>query len=646
MTDQKFSRISLQGNELLRALLELDAFRICTPLETDDFLRACKNNGLDATAELLEQFEKNGLLYPLFRVEFPIHHEKLQTLADGQMQHCGTLREGEVWEGPLDETYAGPNFSYDDLGQWMDEGLLYSPRTRPFQPWDTFRDKSDSQRIASYYSPFQIYTLKFQLIGTRFLLNSAFLADYSDDDFERLKERLKRWAVRKNDPKSQLDNPRFDAVILAQAIASRYYPPARGDHRTITIPDDWDWDWDDYARTWNAQAVAIRFGISPADVRRYYELLDSALFFADPLEDWDDLLSFIKLRARERLKGDAQYGQALRAMRQMFGLFFKDLTSQALEPRKGTLIERYALKGSQLARSSEDRLARVKSEADLLEFVVNRYGLNPRPALVLFVEGDGEEAAIPKLIGRRYGLKIPVAGIEIRNLGGVAGFTGLKRGERYGALEKVIEELHLNQTVVFVVLDNEGGVRAVRKKLADKVSRYSPKRTVIRREFIHIWERNIELDNFTPEEVAAALTWTAEGRYQFTAQEVEEVSGAFGLQGDPISRLFETKVQYCLPKPELLCHLIDLLPLDDPATLKRPLLVLLDQIVKIAALNHKPTFIDTWFENQESGYLGYPLGGAGRMAEAFEELRAIQSHLDATAPRSAKPAVDPAIGAD
>lgn len=638
MTAPELSRISLQGDELLRALLELDAFRVCPPLETDAFLRLCKNNGLAVTAELLEQFEKKGLFYPLLRVQFPIHREKLRLLADGQVQGCGTLGEGEVWEGRVRERYVWPDFSRHDLRRWMDEGLLYSPETRPFQPWDTFRDKNRRNRIASYYSPFQLYTLRFQLTGTAFPLNAAFLADYSDDDFDRLKEQLKQFAARRSDPKSRLDNPRFDAVILAQAIASRYYPPACGDLRTITIPDDWDWDWDEYARAWSAEAITTRFGISPADIRRYYELLDTSIFFVDPLENWDDLLSFINLPAREKLKGDAQYGQSLRTMREMFGLFFKDLTGQALKPRKGALSERYALNESDhLARPSEERRARVESEAALLEFVVNRYGLNPRPALVLFVEGDGEEAAIPKLIGRRYGMNMAVAGIEIRNLGGVAGFTGPKRGERYGALEKVIEELHLNQTAVFVNLDNEGGAPAVRKKLADKVSRYFRKRTVIRREFIHIWERNVELDNFTPEEIAAALTLTAQGRYQFTAEEVTEASAAFGRQGDPISRLFETKVQYGLQKPEFLCHLIDLLPLEDPATLRRPLLVLIDQIVDIAALNHQPTFVDTWFENQESGYLGHPVDGTGRLADAFEELRAIQSHLETTAPRSPEP---------
>lgn len=632
MVDEKFSRISLQGDELIRTFVELDAFRVCPLLETNDFLKFCKSNGLDVTAERLEQFEKKGLFYPLLRVQFPIHREKLQPLADGRVQSCGTLKEGEMWEGRVRERYVWPNFSHHDLRRWMDGGLLYSPETRPFQPWDTFRDEKRRTKIGSFYSPFQVYTLKFQLAKTGILLNAASLADYSDDDFERLKERLKQQVAWGSDPKSRLDNPRFDQVILAQAIASRYYPQARGDLRTITIPGDWNWDWDEYVRAWNAEAVATIFGISPANVRRYYEMLDAELFFADPLEDWDDLLTFVNLSARERLKGDARYGQALRTMRQIFGLFFKDLTGQALEPRKGTLSKRYALnEDSQFGRPSEYRRSHTESEVDLLEFVVNRYGLNPRPALVLFVEGDGEKAAIPKLIERLYCMDLAVAGIEIRNLSGVAGFTGLKKGERYGALEKVVEELHLNQTVAFVALDNEGRAAQIREKLATKESQYFPKRTVIRREFIHIWKQSIELDNFTPGEIADALTRTAEGRYQFTAEEAAEASAAFGRQGDPISGLFATKVQYGLPKPAFLCHLIDLLPLDDPSTSQRPLLVLLDQIVEIAALNHKPTFVDVWFENQESGYLGHPIDGADRMAEEFEELRAIQSHLDTTA---------------
>jgi hypothetical protein len=625
MPDEKLLRISLLGDDLLRVLLELDAFRVCPPLETDSFLTLCNNSGLDVTAELLEQFEKKALFYPLLRVQLPIHRAKQRLRADGAVELCGTLGEHEAWEGPIHETYVWPSFFRHDLRQWMDEGLLYSPENRVFQAWDDFRDRKRRTAIASYYSPFQLFTLEFQLKSTSFLHNSAWIGDYSDEDFNEFFANLKEWAAQRNEPESRLDNPRFDAVALAQAIASRYSPQARGDLRTITTPADWDWH--AYAGEWRADDVVARFGISQAEVKRYYEMLDAELSFTDPLEDWDDLLRFVHLSERKRLKGDAQYGQTIRAMRDMFGLLFKDLSGQPLRPGKGSLAERYALhEGSQLARSPQDRRARASGEVELLEFVANRYGLNPRPALVMFVEGDGEAAAIPRLVDRLFNVSLPVLGVEIRNLHGVAGFTGSKK-ERYGALEKVIEELHLSQTVVFVVLDNEGhGGHEIRQRLANRPSTYFPKRTVIRREFIHIWERSIELDNFLPEEIAAALTLAADERHRFTAQEVADASAAFGQRGDPISSLFNDRTQYALPKCAFLCHLVDQLQPGDART--RPLVVLIDEILDIAALNHKPTFVDTWFENQESGYLGHPIGGDERMPGRFHRLHGIQSHLD------------------
>lgn len=629
MSKGQYSRLSPEGDDLLRIFLRLDAFRICPPLETDAFRAWCKKCGVDVDTDLLEQLEKKQLFLPLLRVKSPLHREKRRRLEGGSAESLGALKPGEHWDGEIAESYVWPDFSRHRLLTWLEEGLLYAPEGRPFIPWDEYRDQNRRTAVASYYSPFQVYTLAFQLAWTGLRLNATYLIDYSDDDFERLKLRLKDWARSRGDSDSRRENPRFDAVLVAQAIATRYYPFARGDLRTITTPGDWDWH--EYARSWRAEEVASSLGIAPPDVRRYCELLDSAIVFNDPLEDWDDLLRFVKREARDRLKGDARYGEELRAMREMVGLFYKDLTGDRPESRKGTLPDRYALnEGSTFARPAEIRHARAATEVELLEFVVNRYGLNPRPALVLFVEGDGEERAIPSLLERTYGFSLAVAGIELRNLRGIAGFTGAKRRERYGALEKVVEELHLSQTVVFVVLDNEGDAVAVRERLASKPSLYAPKRTVIRREFIHVWRRSIELDNFTPEEIAAGLSHISEDRYRFSAAEVEEVAAAFGRQGDPISRLFTSKVHYDLPKPVLLSHLIENLPVDDPETSKRPLLVLLHQIVEIAALNHRPTFVDTWFENQESGYLGHPTdGGNGRVAHEFGELRAIQAHLEA-----------------
>lgn len=380
-------------------------------------------------------------------------------------------------------------------------------------------------------------------------------------------------------------------------------------------------------RKWKADEAIASLGLGSREVRRLYEIVDTAILFADPLEDWDDLLTFVARSRKEKLKGDAQYGQTLRHMRDMFGLLYKDLTGEEIEPRKGYLAERYVLDDSnRFARKGKDRRVKAGRDVELLEFVTNRYGLNPRPALVLFVEGHGEETIFPLLAERFLGISLSTCGVEVRNLHGVNGFTG-KRRNPYGALEKVIEELHLVQTVAFVVLDNEGvGVQKLRRKLSTAPSKYYPRRTIIRREFVHVWKQSIELDNFTTEEIATALSVVSEERYRFSGAEVERAGAGFGREGDPISRLYSEKVEYELPKPKFLRLLAEAIPLKEGVT-TRPILVLLNEVLEIAALNHKPTFVDLWFENQESGYLGHPVEGDDRMTDRFLRLSQIQEHL-------------------
>lgn len=630
MSEDSFPRLSPSSDGHLRTLLELEAFRVCPPLKVTEFESWCKACGLAVGIELLEQLEKKGIFMPLFRVRLPVHREKMRHV-EGGVERLGELREGEDWEGQVETSYVWPDFSRHRLLEWMDEGLLFSPEGRPFIPWEEYQDESHQAAVATYYSRFQIFTLAYQLTTTTFELSLAFIIDYSSKDFAALEGDLAEIAEFSCSPQSRLDNPRFDTEILSQAIASRYYPLARGDLRRITLPGDWDWY--GYSRRWDASSVVANFGISPEGIKRHVEeLVDPALYFDDPLEDWDDLLRFVKREARDRLKGKARYGEELRAMREMLSSLYKDMTGGQLDQRKGSLTRRYTLnKSSRLARTSELTRAKAPTEVDLLEFVVSRYGLNPRPALVLFVEGEGEREAIPRLVERAYGHSLAVAGIEVRNLGGVSGFTGKKGQGRHGALEKVVEDLHWNQTVVFVILDNEGGASQVRRRLSGKVSKYLPKRTVIRREFVHIWNCSIEFDNFTSEEIAAALTTTAEERFHFTAEQVTQARLEFGRKGDPLSKLFEDHVRYSLPKPRLLCELVDRLPLREPESRDRPLLVLLGEIMQIAALNHKATFVDTWYENQESGYLGHPVDGReDRMAHNFKVLRTIQTHLDGT----------------
>jgi len=428
--------------------------------------------------------------------------------------------------------------------------------------------------------------------------------------------------------------------LLAQFLSARYQPPARSDFRTISTPgEEGGWDWHDYRRRWDAAQALGQLRLAVDDIKRHFERLDSALFFSDPLYNWSDLLPFVKREQRAKLKYDALRCQTLITMRDMIGLFYRDLTGENLLPRQGALREQYELNESvgQLLRTPEERATRVDHDVQLLEFVTARYGLNPRASLILFVEGDGEEVVIPKLADRLFAARLPVYGIEVRNLHGLPGYLGRKREARDGALEKAIEELHVTQTVAFLVLDTDNITRArnIRERLADARSKYVPARTITRRELIHLWEKSIEFDNFSSEEIAAALTATAEGRHVFTPMEVEhadmEVEHAeqdFAQKGDPLSRLYKRETDYSLPKPQFLERLFAVIEPDESPM--RPIVALLDQILWIAALNHRPAFIDTWIHNQEIGLLGRPLDGRQASAEVkarLEKIRILQEHL-------------------
>src|SRR6185503_12657856 len=132
----------------------------------------------------------------------------------------------------------------------------------------------------------------------------------------------------------------------------------------------------------------------------------------------------------------------------------------------------------------------VENQLIYLELLTNKYHLNPKPRLILVVEGEGEFRQFPRLARELLGCDFPTTRIRIVQLGGVGGFTGRKRYDKYGALEKFIDDYHFRQTFVFVVLDDEGGVSNIKRRLVSAQSKLYPKRRVTKEDYIHIWQKN------------------------------------------------------------------------------------------------------------------------------------------------------------
>ncbi|HEY8009373.1 MAG TPA: hypothetical protein VIE67_00055, partial [Rudaea sp.] len=351
-----------------RAIIEASAILACPLLGTDSFIRYCGDRGLGIDRERLIRFERLGLFSPLFRVRTP------------------------------DEDTDSFNIPIRDGNNWFDKGWAWDTTTVP--ACHQIPDITDHSQ-EGYYSIFQIEYLD---IVMNEMAIEVHLDSYLEetDAFEKLRERgINRWF---DDATTLADGLRQHEYrrsigLLCQYISNRYYPKAQGDLRTVRLGagasvDNWisvngfSWDWEDEARTWDARKVAVLFDLTREKLRHAYETLAGTQAFADPLENWYRLVQFVSLDQRMRLKGKALHAETLREGALMLRWLHQDLYGEELPPPNevhGTVITHIP------------ELAIRKDVRRYVEYVVNKYGLNPQPKLVLIVEGETEERVVNRI---------------------------------------------------------------------------------------------------------------------------------------------------------------------------------------------------------------------------------------------------------
>ena len=408
----------------LKFIIENELFIACPFLPTDRFIQYCRDRGIGTSKEQLEQFEKLGIFYPIARVQYPKIKYKVEYIDDGKRYRIlGKLRDGEEWGGDIGEEYAHFWLEKKYSESWLKGGHLWSPTSRPFQPWESFRDEDGCRKIESFYSIFQSYPL-FTLTES---LKMEFRMEYeifrNEKDSEKLRNTIKEIAekrisfLQKNEIKGE------SAATICQIISNRYFPQTQTDLRSIriSIPGHYrEWDWYEYCRNWDAKTVLDEIEIRYDRLKSYQEVIVLDASFVDPLQRWYDLVSFASVEKKKELKGKALFAQTLYSMEHMLRLFYEDLTGDKLyPPDESPMWKKDNFYGEGV----------TENELQHLEYLTNRYHLNPRPKLILIAEGHGEESEFPRLVEGLFGLTFPRLGIEIRNIQGVGGFTGRKRSD-------------------------------------------------------------------------------------------------------------------------------------------------------------------------------------------------------------------------
>ncbi len=590
----------------IEQLIEKEYYICCPFLTTDSFISYCKDRDVNTSRSQLEQLERLGIFAPVARVKLPRIKIKIEIIENGtRYKDHGILEDGEEWDGDIKEDYAGFSFKRNYAESWLKEGILWEPSSRDFEDWENFYDKDRREFIISYYSIFQCYTLHNIISMTKMYIHAEWWSTYSADDIVKITSQISDWSKRIIDLHKTGTRGEI-APIVCQVLSNRFFPKTQTDRRTINLSVDghyFDWKWSEYCQGWNSQSILNDLSLTIEDVKKLQQLLTMDAQSVDPLQNWYGLISFVSLEEKKKLKGKALLAQLIYSMEHMLRLFYKELTKEVLFPPD----ENYSWKKDAFYGEGV-----TGNNLQYLEFLTNQYHLNPRPKLILMVEGNGEEEQFPRLAEDLLGYTFSGLGIEIININGVAGFTGKKGFDRYGALEKFIDNYHNRQTMVFLVLDNEGRALTIKNKLIKARSKFFPDRFVTKSEYIHLWEKKtVEFDNFSFDEIAKAMSEINAGAYTFTSDEIKECYlKSQNKDGDCLSTLYAEKTNYSMCKPELLRTLVGYLikaaenNVDVAGILERPIVKITDQVIRLAALNHYPSCLDSWTKNQESGYFG------------------------------------------
>jgi hypothetical protein len=405
----------IDRSERLRYQLQQDAFAVCPMISAPDFVSFCKDRGINTSQEQLERFEKLGILYPIARMKRPWLTHKIEYIDEGRryLDH-GLLEEGESWPG---DTRVGWGWwrmrdAADEI-ELLDEEHLWDPRQKPFEPWSTFCDDEGHTHTETFCSMFQAYALEWKVMWLESRVDRSIFADGGDP--MRIGQLLANSIANRvellRDPM-----PQDDVAFLAQLLSTRYYPLTQTDRRTFTLTARRSqWNWYEYARSWDAIACAAATGIDENGLRDHQQKVSMVAQNRDPLHRWYQLVRFIALDKKKQLTGKAQYAQLLYSMEHMFRMFAKDAFAVDLDPSDEDRTWR-----------NEDLYGKGIPDGPLrhLEFVVNSYHLNPRPKLILVVEGPSEQVVIPRIVAEAMGHAVSPLGIEVRTLGGVGEYTG------------------------------------------------------------------------------------------------------------------------------------------------------------------------------------------------------------------------------
>jgi hypothetical protein len=305
-----------------------------------------------------------------------------------------------------------------DRKKKYETGHVIDPCQKEFVPWNNFYEKRERYReeiVHSYYHPYQIYSLN-RVLETRSRALTRFnIIPQNDESVVNIRKKEK-----------------FMSDYLPNNLYERWY---------------------DFQKRIVQKEIVSALGLETKDIDDYRGLIGSYGLFIDPLKEWYDLIKYITYGKRQKLKGKALLAQDFYIISDMLALLLEDLTGKK-QLETGSISD--TMRGRGKVRVYDKELNYV--DRDVLIKLLREYGINPRPRLVLIVEGDTEEVAFP-IIANAMGIPLERYGIQIINIQGVDKHP--RELIVHHSTPDIYQEdkeyyIHPERTKVFLIFDNEG----------------------------------------------------------------------------------------------------------------------------------------------------------------------------------------------
>ena len=430
------------------------------PLRRDDFRRFLQERDLGQAGGALEEFERQGVLWPAILT--PLPPGITVTLGAGELR---AIRD-------------------------LDQPVL--PGTSGAWDWRNDTEAAGTIRVRErYYHPLQairLWWMQWVLthrVSTISAPSTAFWQREVEDWLRRDATTLA--ALRRNLGQS------FRNLALLLATEDLYLPEVRGvagSTWAADVPGEGRQDYQEWRNSIDPHEIRRRLGLNVDGIRALRNALANTGRQLDPNEKLYVLLRAIPYEERIGLKGAARLAWDYYEAVDVLGLFLRDLTSKA-EPHVDDLLDGGLLK-EELFGIPADRFD--YTDHTVLAAIGRRYGLDGSPRVLWIVEGETELEFVRTLC-ERHSIDLRSSGVDLQSMGGL-------NKTNDPIFRSFVMQVQQWRSALVVTIDNEHGAKQVRTRIrklgiAEHEVRLDELDDIPYIHGVLTWERNFETDNFT-----------------------------------------------------------------------------------------------------------------------------------------------------